>query len=156
MGFVLEAAEQRFRKPWGSAQLLIHVAFISHAGEFDAAIDIAVRHQQVEERLNAGRRTLTERQKRQTATVGAELGNLADGRPKRWTVASAADLEPVATDIALWVRGVGLSALERFASLDELARVLEADGAEARLICPVPDKRAAVRQIRDLQAGSAA
>lgn len=45
------------------------------------------------------------------------------------------------------VRRVGFPFLERFGSLAEVGRVLDADEEEARLICPLPDKRLAVRTI---------
>jgi hypothetical protein len=55
--------------------------------------------------------------------------------------------------MAGWIRRAGLPFLERFASLEELGRVLEEDDALARLICPIPHERARVRAIvRDLLA----
>jgi hypothetical protein len=54
------------------------------------------------------------------------------------------------------VRRVGFPFLERFGSLAEVGRVLDADEEEARLICPLPHRRAAVRTvIRELLGGAA-
>ena len=150
-------SDQSFRKPWGQARLCVHVSFIKHAADFDATIDVAVRHNQVEDRLNATRSDLSAREKRQTATIGVELGNWAVGRSHRWTVAAPSDVAGVAASMMAEIRHTGLPFLERFASLAEVGRVLDVDQKEARLICPVPEKRVAVRAIiRELLDGRAA
>ena len=149
--------EQSFWKQWGQAKLCVHISFIKHSTDFDATIDVAVRHIQVEDRLNESRRNLSARQKRQTATIGVELGNWGEGRPHRWTVSGPADVRATAASMLSEIRRIGYPFLERFASLPELGRVLDADEKEARLICPVPEKRSAVRAlVRDLLSGRAA
>jgi hypothetical protein len=77
-------------------------------------------------------------------------------RPHRWTVAATSDIAPVADSIMVEVRRIGYPFLERFGSLAEVGRVLDADEEEARLICPLPDRRVAVLTvIRDLLGGAA-
>jgi hypothetical protein len=149
-------SEQSFRKPWGEARLTVHVSFIKRASDFDATIDVAVRHNPVEDCLNANRSDLSSREKAQTSTVGVELGNWSIRRPHRWTVGTSADVLLVADSIMNDVRRVGFPFLERFGSLAEVGRVLDLDGEEARLICPLPEKRAAVRIIiHELLSGAA-
>jgi hypothetical protein len=64
----------------------------------------------------------------------------------------AADFDSIMVE----VRRVGFPFLERFGSLAEVGRVLDADEDEARLICPLSDRRAAVRTvIRELLGGAA-
>ena len=78
---------------------LFHVAFAPYPRHdyFDATADVAVRHDALEALLNANDPYLTEREKRWTASVGGELGNLSTGRRRRtrcagtrWTASSAA------------------------------------------------------------------
>jgi hypothetical protein len=149
---VLEAAlapadfrrvEQSFWKPSGQGGLGMHISFIKHAAEVDATIDVAVRHDAVEDRLNAVRADLSAREKRKTATVGVELGNRSEGRPRRYTVAGPVDVADAGARMLDAISRVGLPFLERFASLDEVGRVLEADRQEAKLICPIPARRQA-------------
>ena len=156
-GFAFQRSEQRFRKSWGETQLLVHIAFIKHPDDFDATVDVAVRHNAVEERLNAVRSYLSARDKRYTATVGVELGSWSVGAPRRWTLRSASDLPSVTNGILSELRRVGVPFLERFSSLEEVKRVLDENGREALLICPFEDKRAAVLRVaRELCLGPAA
>lgn len=89
-------SEQSFRKPWGEARLTVHVSFIKRAADFDATVAVAVRHNPVEDCLNANRLDLNSREKAQTSTVGVELGNWSARRPHRWTVTATVDVVPVA------------------------------------------------------------
>jgi hypothetical protein len=134
--------QQSFHLESGSCRLSFHVAFVNHASDFDVTADVAVRHHAVEDLLNAERLHLSGRQKNDTATLGAELGNIEGGGQHRWRVAEAGDVEPVTEDILGWFRRVGEPFLQRYSDLDVVSQVLAADGAEARLICPIPQSRA--------------
>jgi hypothetical protein len=147
---------QSFRKDEGPHRLSFHVAFINHSEDFDVTADVAVRHHAVEERLNGSSPLLSAAQKKETATVGAELGNLAGVGQHRWTVRERRDIEPVAADMLQWFDRIGVPFLTRFSSLDEVARVLAQDDALARLVCPIPGSRRKVLDvIEHLRAGSA-
>jgi hypothetical protein len=155
MGF--RKSEQAFAKRWGAGKLLVHLSFVRHADDFDVLVDVAVRHDPIEDRLNADRPQLSKRERSKTATVGVELGNWSLGRPLRWTVSTPADLDPVGRQLLEEVCRTGLPFLEQFAQLEELERVLAADDKMARLICPIAEKRSAVLAIvRELQGGRAA
>jgi hypothetical protein len=134
--------QQSFHLESGPCRRSFHVAFVNHASDFDVTADMAVRHHAVEDLLNAERLHLSGRQKNDTATVGAELGNIAGVGQHRWQVAEAGDVEHVAEDILDWFRRVGEPFLQRYSDLDAVSQVLAADGAEARLICPIPQLRA--------------
>lgn len=137
--------EQTFWKETGDCRLLFHVSFIRHREEIEITADVAVRHHAVEELLNAERGDLKPRERKQTATVGVELGNWIKGQPQCWTVTKPAEIEGVAVDIADWLDRFGIPFLDRFASLDEIARVLEQEGAEADLIRPFAELRRKTR-----------
>jgi hypothetical protein len=155
MGF--RQSEQTFGKRWGAGKLLVHLSFVRHTDDFDVLVDVAVRLDAIEDRLNADRPQLSQRERANTATVGVELGNWSIGRPLRWTVSTPADLEPVVKGLLEELRRTGLPFLERFAQLEELERVLGADDKVARIICPIAEKRRAVLAIiRELQGGRTA
>jgi len=138
--------DQSFWKDAGPVALSLHVSFINHADDFDLTADVAVRHHAVEDILNAARR-LSARDMRTTATVGAELGNLAGVGQHRWTVTAEADVDPAIDGVADWFRRIGEPFLQRFSSPAEALRVLDEDGIEARLICPIAATRSQVREI---------
>jgi hypothetical protein len=134
--------QQSFHLESGPCRRSFHIAFVNHASDFDVTADVAVRHHAVEDLLNERRPNLSARERKDTATIGAELGNIAGVGQHRWRVAAAGDVEPVAEDILGWFRRVGEPFLHRYADLEAVSRALAADGAEARLICPIPQLRA--------------
>lgn len=137
--------EQSFHKESGPVRLSFHVAFINHAHDFDVTADVAIRHHAVEELLGSGK---------DVATIGAELGNIAGVGQHRWRVAAERDVEPVALSILEYFEQHGKSFLTRFADPAESLRVLEVNGAQARLICPIPDRRKrVVESLRKLDSG---
>ena len=148
--------EQSFYREAGSVRHVLHVAIIPHTSDFDITADVAVRHHAVEELLNAQVSHLSPREKRQTATVGAELGNLAGVGQHRWTVAHESDVRPAVLGILEWFERLGQPFLERFSSAATILRVLDQGGDEARLICPFPDRwpkvRAALRTVLEASA----
>jgi hypothetical protein len=133
--------EQTFWKELGDCRLVFHVSVIRHSEDVELMTDVAVRHHAVEDLLNNERPGLRPREKKQTATVGVELGNWVNGQPHRWIVSTLSEVDAVAADIFDWFRRIGKPFLERFQSLDEVFRVLEADGSEAELTCPIKDRR---------------
>jgi hypothetical protein len=135
-----------FRRDAGPCRLLLRLAFVDRDGGFDLLAEVAVRHNAVEDMLNAGR-ALGEQEKRETTTVAAELGTLAGGSRRRGSVRGPGDVEPTVRDLVDWFVRVGRPFLERFASLAETYRVLADDGPEARLICPEPGLRAQIRDV---------
>jgi hypothetical protein len=90
---------QDFVREVPSGQWIVHVSFIRHPEDVDATADLAVRLEPVERLLEAAGYG-----QGQGATIGAELGNIVDGRPRRWTIQSAADCPVVAEEMASEIR----------------------------------------------------
>lgn len=128
--------DQSFECDQAFVRYAFHVAFIPHRAQHDVDVtaDVAVRHSAIEEKLGAD-------DDANRYTVGVELGNLADGRQKRWTLAGPGDLEPVANDLVRWFEEFGEPFLLRYSDLHELIAVLEEGGREAGLICPISARR---------------
>jgi hypothetical protein len=139
--------EQSFVRDNPDGFWAVHVAFIPHRSDFDLTLDVAIRHNVVEERLDRTFAHLAPRDRRKTASIGVELGNYAEGQQHRWTIRQSVEVSPIVADMLKHYRQLGVPILERFSSLAELARVLEEDGREASLICPLLDVRAEVREV---------
>lgn len=136
--------EQSFWRETGPCRLAFHVAFIRHHADVDVTADVAVRHHSVENLLNADRSDLSARERMRTATVGAQLGHLAGIGQQRWSLARPEDVAAAAQEILAWFERLGEPWLTRFASLEEVGRVLQDAGPESWLICPISERRAAI------------
>ena len=75
-GFRLRKTRQRFYKEAGQCRQIFHIAFINHSYDFDITADVAVRYHQIEDLINEENAYLSQAQKKSTATLGAELGNI--------------------------------------------------------------------------------
>lgn len=144
-GFTRRA--QSYEGPLQPARWLVHVAFANHRAEVDFTVDVAVRHAVLQERMVDTYRSLSPKQRRQTATVGVELGNWVDGRRQIWTVRTLADVPPAVQGAVTVLRRFGWPFMERFSSIGTIVSVLEEDGREARLICPVLEARTELRAV---------
>jgi hypothetical protein len=147
LGFRLRKTLRDFRREVRGCSQFLHIAFINHPSDFDVTADVAVRHHPVENMLNEERTYLKESEKKLTATVGAELGNILGIGQHRWTVANERDIPIVVDGVVNHFEKVGLPFLERFTSLEEVFRVLSVNRSEALLVCPLPEKRARLREI---------
>jgi hypothetical protein len=134
--------EQSFYKDIPGGKQIFHIAFIKHLRDFDLTADVAVRHDALEELVNEFNSTLSKKEKSQTASVGAELGNISMGKPLRWTVSSEADIPEVCESILAVFESVGLPYLQRFSSLAEVLSALSFDEQEAWLQSPIDHIRA--------------
>lgn len=140
-------SEQTFVRNFDSGCWFFHVAFILHKEDFDITADVAVRHDTVERAFHADSSLVSEREKKKTATIGVEFGNLRGTGQHRWTIRDESDVVPVVESILDMFREVGYPFLQRFSSLSETRRVLSEESAFSHLICPFPDKRARVIEL---------
>lgn len=134
--------KQSFVRDTPGAKQIFHLAFIDHKDDFDITADVAVRHHPVEELVNEFNPLLREKEKSQTATIGIELGNLSQGKQRRWTVSQPSDIPPVSASLLEAFQSMGLPYLERYTSLDDTFSVLSADDPAAWLHSPIHHERA--------------
>jgi hypothetical protein len=136
-GFSAEFRGQSFYapKPWGWAAF--HLAFIPHAADFDITTDVALRFDAVEDLVNQNKEDLSPKEKKETPTIGCKVGNLSEGRQRRWTIASAADVKTVALDIESVLRANVVPYIERFSDLHQVYAVLVGPKKAARLHSPL-------------------
>jgi hypothetical protein len=98
-GFSGNQRDSCFYKRTSFGRLAFCLAFIRHRDDADVTVNMAVRFDELEDLVNEDNQLLSKAQKKSTFSLGVELGNLSEGRQKRWTVASLQDVGPVAQSI---------------------------------------------------------
>jgi hypothetical protein len=136
VGFTPNVKEQTFTRASGDFAWVIHVAFVRHKADIDATVDLGLRIAPVE-RLFDSKELVSVG----SATVGAELGNLVDRRPRRWTIESELDASTVSQEIRREIEKFGLDWFRRFSQLETLYETLAANDMQSRLLMPLPVKR---------------
>jgi len=133
-GWKFVASQRHFKRNVGTANWLLHLAFVNHEHDFDAIGDVAVE-------FLAGRKRV--------AIIGAQLGNIAGVGQTRHSVPSPAGAADAARSLLAEFNQVGLRFLERYSVPAFTAAVLRAGGPEARLISPFVQNHAS--QVSALQ-----
>jgi hypothetical protein len=120
------------KEPFGRATF--HVSFINHQNDFDVTGDVAVRFDQTEE--------MADPDSKDSHTIGAELGNLKEGRQKRWTVTCVDDIPLIADAAVKAFAEIGLPYVEEFSDQARALDVLSGDGPDSWLHSPLHSARA--------------
>jgi hypothetical protein len=140
-GFSLRSGREFMRQfPGGRTSFGLH--FIKHENDVDITAHIAIRFDDVEELVNAGDQLLSNAEKRDTYTLGAELGNISGVGQKRWTIVSEEDLGAVADDIVRMFVDVAVPYADEFEDRQRTLQVLSGDGPESWLHNPFHSARA--------------
>ena len=128
------------KRPFG--RQAFHLSFIKHPADVDVTADVAIRFDELEGLVNKYKDFLTDAQKKGTFSLGAELGNVGEGRQKRWSVASFADVEDVADSITDYFVSIGIPYLEKYSDPEAALEALSGDGRDSWLHSPFHDERA--------------
>lgn len=120
----------------------MHVSFIEHAADVDVTTDVAVRFDAVEDLIHRSDKLLSPKEKAQTFTLGAELGNLERGEPFRSTLAIQSDILRVAEGIMTKLESVGLPYIERYSRPEAAYDLLSKDDRTAWIHSPIHAERA--------------
>ena len=141
-GFGIKPVGQSFlrRLPTGRASL--HLAFVDHPGDFDVVADVAVRLDDLEDLINASNTLLSNKEKGQTYSLGAELGNISGKGQMRWNVASLFEVDQVADQLVAAFKSIGLPYLDRASTLEGAYELLVSPGRAAWLHSPIHASRA--------------
>lgn len=141
-GFESRSVGQSFlrRSPVGRASL--HLTFVEHSQDFDVIADVAMRIEALEDIVNANNTLLSKREKEQTYTLGAELGNISGEGQKRWNVASSAEVGQVADQLVASFKAIGLPYLDKASTLEGAYQLLTSPGRNAWLHNPIHASRA--------------
>lgn len=140
-GFSPKPKGQRFDRPLlAGGRASLHLSFIPH-GQFDFHVtgDVAVRFDAVEDLVTELQ--VPASQRKQTVTLGSELGNIRDRVPRRWAVTEEDDLPTVANSIVEMFEAVGLPYLERYSNPEEALKILSRNDSEGWRHMPAHDVR---------------
>jgi len=130
----------RLVKPFGWAS--IHLAFVRHPPvDFDVIVNVAIRIDAVQDSIQGGDSLITDKDRKNSATIGCELGNLKGVGQQRWTVSSEEDVSPIASEIAVECEATLLPFIERYSDLGALLETLSTNAGIAQLISPIESKR---------------
>lgn len=142
LGFDSKTAGQSFMRRIPGGRASFHLAFIEHPKDFDVVADVAVRFDQLEELVNSNNSLLSKREKGQTYSLGAEIGNISGSGQRRWSVASLDEVEIIANEIIICFKEIGLPYLEKASTLEGAYQLLTSPGRDAWLHNPVHASRA--------------
>jgi hypothetical protein len=141
-GFPRWASGQSFSRITPFGRQTFHLGFIKHASDVDVTADVAIRIDALEDLLNEWNGTLSTAERKRTHSLGAELGNIAEGRQHRWALASDQDVPTTAASVIARFEAVGLPYIQRYSDLDHALEALSGDDRAAWLHAPVHDVRA--------------
>lgn len=136
-GFGDRVVGQSFRRPERFGMSSFHVSFIVHTTDFDVTADVGLRIDAVEELINADDEMLTKKEKLQTFTLGAELGNIREGKQRRWTISNRHHVPLVAAGVVNHFEQVGVPYLTKISDFEYLLYMLSNHDREAWLASPV-------------------
>ncbi len=127
--------------PWG--RIVLHLSFIEHGDiDFDVTVDVAIRFDDLENLVNEHDKFLTKAERNNTFSLGVELGNISEGKQKRWTVNNSSNLEHIAESIMDTFVTVGIPYLEQYSNLENAFEALSNDDRSAWLHQPLHAARA--------------
>ena len=130
-GFQAVASRQALTRRRPPGEHVIHVAFVRHPHDLDLTVQLAVR-------LDRLRPLYRISQLGVEPMLGAEVGNMLDGRPRRWTIASSADAGVVVESIHSCCTSFALPWFAEAANLGTVYEWLRQDDRRAWLLAPVP------------------
>lgn len=141
-GFDPRPKGQSFLRKIEGGRVSVHLGFISHENDFDVTIDVGIRFDAVEELVHRSEALLTKREKAETSTLGAELGNIECGRPFRVTVTGNSDTEGAVGQLIAKFESIGLPYLEHYSQMESAYEVLARDDRGGWIHSPINAERA--------------
>ena len=147
LGFIRNVRSRRFQKKVPLGKYSLHVTFIPHRDDLDLTADVGIRFDSLQSLVHEVHEHyrapfFPEREKKNTFSFGAGLGHIDGGGQLRWTVATEADVDAVAAQLAEEFKRVGLPYFDRHADPCRVLDVLISGGREAEILNSIPDKLA--------------
>jgi hypothetical protein len=117
-------SHQFFYKKAAIGRQILHIAFIPYKDNVEININIDIRHEEIEK---LDKIVLGEAYDVRTATIGAELGQLANRNSMIWSLNDPSLIPMVGMDIINTFWKIGWPFLEEYASLEKIYEVLISD-----------------------------
>lgn len=92
---------------------IIHFSYLKTGQDFQAVVNVASRHRQVEDVANSWNEDITARVARRTATLGVELGALIGDGQQRYELSTTMKIDSSAKSLAERIRHFGIDYLDR-------------------------------------------
>ncbi|MCU1194871.1 hypothetical protein JAK23_04120 [Stenotrophomonas maltophilia] len=142
-GFGSRPVGQSFRLARSFGWASIHLSFVRHAQvDFDVVVSAAIRIDAVQDMIqDKSDRLITDKDRKNSATIGCELGNLTEEGQRRWIVSSHDDVGRVASEIVAACDEWLIPFIERHSNIAAILEVLKTDDMHAELISPIEEKR---------------
>lgn len=134
MGYDPKLKGQAFNKKMSWGRWIFHVGFASINGPLKLVVNVAIRVDAVNNLVFGTDPLLSKAEARDTATVGAELGNLIGKGPLMWTVSDPGEVPSLVASMLEAYEKIGLPYLSRYSDLEEMLRGLRGNGQEAFLL----------------------
>src|SRR2546422_1220772 len=138
-GFSERPVGQSFNKEVPIGRWILHISFIDHESDFHVTADVAIRVNAVEDLVHRGLGSPTTRSR--TATIGAELGNIADHRQRRWAVTRSEEINAVVEALVSEFKKFGLPYLQQYSDLKKMLDLLSPNDQSAWLHAPIHLRR---------------
>lgn len=136
-GFTARVKDQAFDLPKPFGRLVLHVGFIPHGkADLDVTADIAVRVNAVEVLVNGTRSDLSASESEKTATLGGDIGNIREGRQRRWTITSLDEVSKTTPTIYSEMRAVAWPFFDRYSNMGNVLAVLSSSSPRDWQLAP--------------------
>ncbi|ANU13021.1 hypothetical protein B481_3392 [Planococcus halocryophilus Or1] len=132
-GFKKRITNQSFYKKTEDGKISIHLTSINHFDDFDVTVNFAIRLNDVEDILNEIDHPMTPSKKRDTYTLGAELGNITEEGQKRWTIENEEDVKIAMREIYSGILSVFFPVIEKYTSKESVYELAIKDQKESRI-----------------------
>ena len=141
-GFSRRSNSQEFSKKTAFGRNGFHLTVIKHKGDFDLSADVAIRFDELEGLVNNNKKFLSSKQKKETYSLGVDIGNITGEGDNLWTIVALPDIEPVSESLLSAFRTVALPYFEAYSDIETALQILSRDDQEAMLHSPVHTERA--------------
>ncbi|HDR4456117.1 hypothetical protein COJ79_31040 [Bacillus thuringiensis] len=131
-GYKTRTTQQDLVKKFDKGKISIHLAFINHPEDFHVTVDVGIRFDELENMKNQWDEGLTIKEKKETYTIGVELGNLVHREQKRWRVEKEEDILPVTMDILKEVKEYFIPYIDKYVDVENVFDLCVRDDDEAR------------------------
>lgn len=135
-GFKFLKSQRAFQRQLADQTWSIHFAYAKYDTYFDLTCDVAIRFHTVEKQLNLNRQSLSEKEKGQTYTIGAQLYNLEKNGEHRWCIRNEPDITTTLPKLKSSIQGVAIPFFQRFTDLRNTVTCLR-EAELGNLICPI-------------------
>ncbi|HDX9696683.1 TPA: hypothetical protein ROY42_000443 [Bacillus thuringiensis] len=133
-GYKTRITQQSFVKKFDKGKISMHLAFIDHPEDFHVTVDVGIRFDELENMKNQWDEGLTIKEKKETYTIGGELGNLVHREQKRWCVEKETDILPVTIDILKEIKQYFIPYIDKYVDIENVFDLCVRDDDEAALL----------------------